>query len=121
MPDGATRRPHHRWTPEQEEWLRREGPEFPRLVMWERAHGPVPEGHVVIRLDDDPALDELDNFMCIPRSALLRLNFTSPLRSLPPDRELRRAAVLVARIHQRAHDHGRGFHRSISRPSREAS
>lgn len=87
-----------------------------RLVVWEDANGPIPAGHVVIRLDDDPTLDEPENLMCIPRAAHIRLNATSPLRTLPPDRELRRAAVLEALVHQRTHDLGRGFRRARHAP-----
>ena len=83
-----------------------------RVLVWEAHHGPVPEGHVVIRLDDDPTLDEAGNLMCIPRAVLVRLNQTSPLRTLPPYREHRRAAVLEAQIHQRSHDLGHGFRRA---------
>lgn len=86
-----------------------------RVLAWEDAHGAVPEGHVVIRLDDDPTLDEPENLMCIPRAALIRLNVTSPIRDLPPDREVRRAAVQLAVLHQRSHDLGKGFRRRRAR------
>ena len=73
-------------------------------LVWEAEHGPIPDGHVVVRLDDDPTIDEPGNLMCIPRSALVRINQTNPLRTLPPDRELRRAAVRAAVLKQLAHD-----------------
>ena len=93
----------------------KEGAEFCRprhLIVWEEANGPAPEDHVVIRLDDDPTCDDIDNLMWIPRSALVRLNRISPLRLLPPDREHRRAVGPEAQIHQRSHDLGARFRRT---------
>ena len=64
-----------------------------RGLVWEAAHGPVPPGFVVIRLDADPAADELDNFMLVARADLVRINHRKPLHELPDDRELRRVGV----------------------------
>ena len=79
-----------------------------RLVVWEALHGPVPPGHAVIRLNADPRNDNPDELMLITRAELARLNQLSPLRDLPPDPQLRRAAVLRIQIHQRAHQLGHG-------------
>lgn len=86
-----------------------------RLIVWEALNGPVPRGHVVIRLDDDPTRDDPDALMLIGRGDLARLNQHCPLRTLPADRALRRAAVLRAQIHQRSHDRGAGLYRARER------
>lgn len=44
------------------------------LVVWEAAHGPVPEGHVIIFKDGNKLNCELDNLECISRQELVRLN-----------------------------------------------
>ena len=78
-----------------------------RIVVWERSHGPVPKGHVVIRISNDLTDDTLGNLACIPRSALARLNQSSPLRKLPADHELRRLAVELAVLNQLTFDRSR--------------
>lgn len=80
-----------------------------RVVVWEQSHGPVPEGHAVIRISNDLTDDSLENLACIPRSALARLNQSSPLRKLPHDPELRRLAVELAVLNQLTFDRGRAL------------
>ena len=78
-----------------------------RIVVWEQHRGPVPPGHCVIRLVDDVTDDRIENFECITRAALLRLNQMNPIRTLAPDIDLRRAAVAAAVLKTRAFDRER--------------
>ena len=73
-------------------------------LTWEAAHGPIPPHHVVMVLDgdEDHCLD-LDNLLCVPRATLVRA-ISSGYSQLPPDRDLRRAALLEAQLRQRAHE-----------------
>lgn len=73
-----------------------------RIVVWEKAHGPVPEGHCVVQLDGDPANCRLGNLACIPRAVLVRLN-QMRWRDLPADAATRRGAVATATLRQAAH------------------
>ena len=41
---------------------------------WEKAHGPIPDGHALVHLDGDSLHDELDNLALISRGALALLN-----------------------------------------------
>lgn len=50
------------------------------VLVWEKANGPVPEGHVVIFLDGNHKNFSLDNLACIPRGINAILN-RSRLRS----------------------------------------
>ena len=50
------------------------------VLVWEKAHGPVPEGHIVIFLDGNHKNFNLDNLACIPRGINAILN-RSRLRS----------------------------------------
>lgn len=42
--------------------------------VWEKEHGPIPDGHAVIHRDGDPWHNELDNLICVPRGVLAILN-----------------------------------------------
>lgn len=59
------------------------------LILWEKHHGPVPAGHVVIFRDGDYSNITLDNLECIARAELMRRN---SIHRLPP--ELRHACHL---------------------------
>lgn len=73
------------------------------LVIWERAHGPVPDGHVVTFIDGDKLNCALDNLECISRSELARRN---KLRlSQAPD-EVKPTIKAIARLQMVAHDRG---------------
>ncbi len=52
------------------------------VLMWERAHGPVPRGFAVCFKDGDKAHRALDNFELISRSELMRRN---TIHNFPPD------------------------------------
>ena len=77
-----------------------------RIVVWEKANGPVPTGRCVVHVDGDPANCRLDNLACIPRAVLARLN-QMHWRDLPPDPATRRAAIATATLKQAAHDAAR--------------
>ena len=71
-----------------------------RLVNWEAVHGPAPKGCIVRRLL--PICDCESNLVLVTRSVNARLNQGSwvrpakPWRSLPPDHDIRLAAVMAA-------------------------
>ena len=50
------------------------------ILVWEKANGPVPEGHIVVFLDGNHKNFNLDNLACIPRGINAILN-RSRLRS----------------------------------------
>lgn len=43
-------------------------------VVWEEAHGPIPEGMVIVQLDGDPENCALPNLACVSRAVLARAN-----------------------------------------------
>lgn len=51
--------------------------EFDHRLIWEKAHGSIPEDHVVLILDQDPDHLELDNLACISKTILSDLNKNS--------------------------------------------
>ncbi len=59
--------------------------------IWEREHGPVPEGHAIVQLDGDPA-----NLDCVPRATLAMLNV--PWAIPPAGRELNPVRVRIAQV-----------------------
>lgn len=71
-------------------------------LTWLAAHGPIPRGHVVVFLDNNPdnCLDA-DNLACIPRGVLARLNQMG--WSALQDPESRRAAIALAQVVTAAH------------------
>ncbi|ASR40290.1 HNH endonuclease signature motif containing protein [Ligilactobacillus agilis] len=44
------------------------------VLVWEKANGPVPEGHIVVFLDGNHKNFNLDNLACIPRGINAILN-----------------------------------------------
>lgn len=50
-------------------WIRK------AVWVWMQANQrPVPEGHVIVQIDGDPANCKLDNLDCVPRAVMARLN-----------------------------------------------
>lgn len=47
--------------------------DYAHRVLWEKAHGKIPEGHVVIFRDGNKENITLENLACIPRSTLSKL------------------------------------------------
>ena len=66
-----------------------------RVVVWEAAHGPVPDGHVVVFLVGRSCA--LDNLALVSRGELMILN-QMRWQELAADRALRRAAIETARL-----------------------
>lgn len=62
-------------------------------VVWERAHGPVPEGSVVMFANGDMHDYSLDNLVAVPRRYMARINQTGYC-----DRESLERAVALAAI-----------------------
>jgi len=68
-------------------------------LMWEAAHGPIPDGHVVVFLDGDPCNLELDNLRAVPRGVLGLMNKRWPGAT---HGESRKAAILACELELRA-------------------
>lgn len=68
------------------------------LILWEEAHGPVPEDHVVLFGDGDKLNVVLDNLILVTRQQLFSLNKNKLIHS---DIELTKTGCLVAELHQR--------------------
>lgn len=66
------------------------------LIRWEERHGPLPEGHCLKCLDGDKANTDPDNWICVPRALLPRLNgrFGRNYDTAPP--ELRPLILQIA-------------------------
>ena len=82
-----------------------------RIVVWEKAHGPVPKSHVVLRLVDDVTDDRLEVLTLVSKAAFARLIGSNGgpayFRTLPEDLDLRRAAVARAALAARVGEIGR--------------
>lgn len=68
-------------------------------LMWEQAHGPIPDGHVVVFLDGDPCNLELDNLRAVPRGVLGLMNKRWPGAT---HGDARKAAILACELELRA-------------------
>ena len=66
-------------------------------IIWERKHGPVPGGHVVIFADGNPRNFRLDNLLLVTRGELATLNRWGLIF---PDAKLTLAGLQIARIKQ---------------------
>lgn len=64
-------------------------------VVWEREHGPVPEGHVIVHVDGDPANDDPANLECVPKSVMATINNVGIRYA---DRETFEVAALTAEV-----------------------
>ena len=73
------------------------------LLVWEEANGPVPKGHAIVHVDGDWRNCDLDNLACVSRAELARLNQMG-WSDLPPDRDIRMAAIHTAKLKQKAFD-----------------
>lgn len=65
------------------------------FLVWEAAHGPVPDGMILIYLDGDPMNCTLENLMLISRRENCRINRTTKRTDSP---ELNKAIVLSSRL-----------------------
>lgn len=76
-------------------------------LVYANHHGPIPPGHIVLLIDGDPDhCQDPDNLICVSRAVQSRLNQMG-FPDLPPDRDLRRAAIAEATLRQAAHDRAR--------------
>ena len=85
-------------------WIRK------AVWVWMQANQrPMPEGHVIVQLDGDPANCELDNLDCVPKAVMARLNQKySPAYA---GREANPARVRLAQLkHAAAARVGEGAH-----------
>lgn len=73
-------------------------------LLWDAAHGPIPDGHVVVFLDADKTNIALDNLRCVPRGTLQYLNKN---RLNETTGEARKAAILTAELVTRANQRAR--------------
>ena len=55
-----------------------------KRYLWEQAHGPIPEGHVIICKDNDPRNVTLDNLLCVSHRAMTSV-FQRGLRTEYPE------------------------------------
>lgn len=73
--------------------------------LWEKANGPIPDGHCLKSLDGDRANTDPTNWIAIPRGALPRLNGGRASRVLAYDTapaELKPAILGIALLEQKA-------------------
>jgi len=68
------------------------------LLVWEKANGPVPKGHVVIFGDRNRRNFELYNLILLSRKQLVIMNKNSLIQK---DADLTRTGVLVADLHSK--------------------
>ena len=66
-------------------------------VIWERVHGPIPDGYVICFLDGDCKNLAIDNLVCVPRPVGLSVTKTLGRERTP---ELTRAQMLVFQLQQ---------------------
>ena len=81
-------------------WIRK------AIWVWTQEHGPVPDGHVVVQLDGDPANCDPANLDCVPRKVVLRMNH----KNAPPwaGPEANPARVRLAQLRVAADDRRKG-------------
>jgi len=106
QPIGTLRKTRDQW----ERKVTDDGPIHRRWVaearlIWEAAHGPIPDRHVVVHLDGDVDNLDLSNLRCVPRGVLARMNHWSRPSGTG---EARKALLLAAEIEQRASEVAHG-------------
>ncbi|MER9130694.1 HNH endonuclease signature motif containing protein [Mesorhizobium sp. M0768] len=70
--------------------------------LWEKAHGPVPEGHVLKCLDSDRSNTDPANWELVPIGLLPRLNGKSGRRYDAAPAELKPTIMAIAKLEHRA-------------------
>lgn len=65
------------------------------LLIWEKAHGKVPKGHVIIFGDGNKANLSIDNLLLVSRQQLVRLNQNGLIKN---DIELTKVGITIADI-----------------------
>ncbi len=76
--------------------------------LWERANGPLPEGHILKCLDGDRANTDPSNWVAIPRAMLPGLTgrFGRDFDNAPP--ELKRTILAVVKLEHKAREARKG-------------
>jgi len=78
-------------------------------IVWEEAHGPIPEGHAIVFLDGDPQNIALDNLRCVHRGVLARLNQRhNRVKAGKLKGEARTAMLLAAELEHRTGERAKG-------------
>lgn len=85
-------------TAEQNAWT------LKHRIIWERAHGRIPEGHIVIFADRDRNNFELDNLLLISRQQAVRMNQNGLISE---NREATKTGVLIADLIAKTADRAR--------------
>ena len=67
-------------------------------VVWEAAHGPIPEGHVIVFADMNRTNCNLDNLLLVSREKLAVMNKRGLVL---PDARLTKAGMTIADIHMK--------------------
>jgi len=70
--------------------------ELKHRLIWEKHHGPIPDGHVVIFGDGDKTNFDIDNLILVSREQLLQLNRHGLIKN---DTELTKMGVAIAEIY----------------------
>ncbi len=68
------------------------------ILIWEEAHGPVPEGHAIIFGDGNKRNFDLDNLLLVSRAQLVRMNQNKLIQD---DTELTKTGILIADIYNK--------------------
>ncbi|MGD9809675.1 MAG: HNH endonuclease signature motif containing protein [Deferribacterales bacterium] len=72
---------------------------YKHRMIWENAHGEIPEGHAIIFADGDKQNITLENLILVSRAELAYLNHN---KLIAPDGSLTHSAVLLAKVAQTA-------------------
>lgn len=67
-------------------------------IVWEKANGPVPEGHAVIFGDGNKRNFDINNLLLVSRAQLVRLNQNNLIQN---DAELTKTGIIIADIHNK--------------------
>lgn len=70
-------------------------------LLWEAAHGPIPEGHAVVFLDGDRLNCVLENLRCVHQGVLAHLNQRYH-KFGDSEGEARKAGILIAEVIHKA-------------------
>ena len=74
------------------------------VVMWEKANGEIPEGHVVAFADGNPANLTLDNLMLLSKGEMLQINKLFSLTE--KNRETMETCLQIVRLNQTLNSKG---------------
>ena len=71
--------------------------ELKQRLMWQRAHGPIPDGYCILFLDGNRRHLRLANLACVPKGTVSSVNKTLGTRRNP---ELTKAFIMVRELEQ---------------------